>query len=315
MAKERRSLNGKVVAITGGARGIGKATSEALARRGARLALGDVDLATAEQTAAGLGGGSIALALDVSDRGSFEHFLDEAERQLGVVDVVINNAGIMPVTPFVEESEDSFRRQIEINLIGVINGTQLALQRMLPRNSGHIVNIASQAGKTGVPGIATYSATKHAVVGLSESVRGEIRGRDIEISCVMPTIVNTELTSGVIDQRFVKPIEAVDVANAIVDALEVPRFDVYVPKSNGALLRGAYLMPRAAAEWVGRAMGTDKLMTEVDQGARAAYEDRVTHSGGDHAPAEESAAAKPEPASEKAPGVESESAAEDHAAR
>jgi NAD(P)-dependent dehydrogenase (short-subunit alcohol dehydrogenase family) len=291
------------VAITGGARGIGKATAEALARRGARLALGDVDLATAEATAAGLGGGSIALALDVSDRGSFERFLDEAERQLGTVDVVINNAGIMPVTPFVEESEDSFRRQIEINLIGVINGTQLALQRMLPRNSGHIVNIASQAGKTGVPGIATYSATKHAVVGLSESVRGEIRGRDIELSCVMPTIVNTELTSGVVDQRFVKPIEATDVAEAIVDALEVPRFDVYVPKSNGALLRGAYLMPRAAAEWVGRTMGTDKLMTQVDHGARAAYEDRVTHSGGEHVPADEGAAS-----------TGSEPAAEDHAA-
>jgi NAD(P)-dependent dehydrogenase (short-subunit alcohol dehydrogenase family) len=310
MAKERRSLNGKVVAITGGARGIGKATAEALSRRGARLALGDVDLTTAEATAAGLGGGSIALALDVSDRGSFERFLDEAERQLGTVDVVINNAGIMPVTPFVEESEDSFRRQIEINLIGVINGTQLALQRMLPRNSGHIVNIASQAGKTGVPGIATYSATKHAVVGLSESVRGEIRGRAIEISCVMPTIVNTELTSGVVDQRFVKPIEAVDVAEAIVGALEVPRFDVYVPKSNGALLRGAYLMPRAAAEWVGRTMGTDKLMTEVDHGARAAYEDRVTQSGGDHAPEDEGVAAD-----EGAPADEAAPAAEDHAAR
>jgi hypothetical protein len=141
------------------------------------------------------------------------------------------------------------------------------------------------------------------VVGLSESVRGEIRGRDIEISCVMPTIVNTELTSGVIDQRFVKPIEAVDVAEAIVGALEVPRFDVYVPKSNGALLRGAYLMPRAAAEWVGRTMGTDKLMTEVDHGARTAYEDRVTHSGGDGAPAEE-----------KAPTDEAAPAAEDHAA-
>jgi NAD(P)-dependent dehydrogenase (short-subunit alcohol dehydrogenase family) len=280
MAKQRRSLNGKVVAITGGARGIGKATAEALVRRGARVAIGDVDLAPAEQTAAGLGGGSVALALDVSDRVSFEAFLEEAERQLGPLDVIVNNAGIMPTTPFVEESEDSFRRQIEINLVGVINGTQLALQRMIPRDSGHIVNIASQAGKTGVPGIATYSATKHAVVGLSESVRGELRGRAIEVSCVMPTVVNTELTAGV-GQKWVKPVEASDVADAIVDALEVPRFDVYVPKSNGALLRTAHLMPRSAAEWVGRAMGTDKLMTEVDHAARAAYEERAAHSTGD----------------------------------
>jgi NAD(P)-dependent dehydrogenase (short-subunit alcohol dehydrogenase family) len=280
MAKQRRSLNGKVVAITGGARGIGKATAEGLVRRGARVAIGDLDLALAEQTAAGLGGGSVAVALDVSDRASFEAFLDEAERQLGPVDVVINNAGIMPVTPFVEEAEDSFRRQIEINLIGVIHGTQLAMERMLPRNSGHIVNIASQAGKAGFPGIATYSATKHAVVGLSEAVRAELRGHDVEISCVMPTVVNTELTAGV-GQKWVKPVEATDVAEAIAEALEAPRFDVYVPKANGALLRAGALMPRAASEAVARAMGTDKLMTQVDHSARAAYEDRAAHSTAD----------------------------------
>jgi NAD(P)-dependent dehydrogenase (short-subunit alcohol dehydrogenase family) len=277
MAKERRPLSGRVVAITGGARGIGKATAAALARRGCRVAIGDVDLPLAEATAAGLGGGGVALALDVSDRASFESFLDEAERRLGPLDVVINNAGIMPVSPFVEEPEDSIRRQIDINLIGVITGTQLAMRRMIPRDSGHIVNIASQAGKAGFPGIATYSATKHAVVGLSEAVRQELRGRGVEISCVMPTVVNTELTAGV-GQRWVKPVEATDVAEAIVDALEVPRFDVYVPRANGALLRAGALMPRAAAEWVSRAMGTDKLMTEVDHGARAAYEERAAQS-------------------------------------
>jgi NAD(P)-dependent dehydrogenase (short-subunit alcohol dehydrogenase family) len=307
MAKQRRSLNGKVVAITGGARGIGKATAEALVRRGCRVAIGDIDLALAEQTAAGLGGGSVALALDVSDRGSFEAFLDEAERQLGPLDVIVNNAGIMPVTPFVEEAEDSFRRQIEINLIGVINGTQLAMRRMIPRDSGHIVNIASQAGKVATPGIATYSATKHAVVGLSDAVRQELRGRAVEISCVMPTVVNTELTAGV-GQKWVKPVEATDVAAAIVDALEAPRFDVYVPKANGALIRGGALMPRAASDWVTRAMGTDKLMTEVDHGARAAYEARAAHStseGEEATPTETAVNATPEaPAAEPSPTEE-----------
>jgi NAD(P)-dependent dehydrogenase (short-subunit alcohol dehydrogenase family) len=277
MAKQRRALSGKVVAITGGARGIGKATATALVRKGCRVAIGDLDLALAEQTAEQLGGGTIALSLDVTDRSSFAAFLDEAERQLGQLDVVINNAGIMPVTPFVEESEDSVRRQVDINLHGVIAGTQMAIERMQPRGSGHIVNIASQAGKGGFPGIATYSATKHAVVGLSEAVRAELRGSGVEVACVMPTLVNTELTSGV-GQRLLKPVEAEDVADAIVDALEVPRFDVWIPRANGALFKVVALLPRGLREAIGRLMKVDKLMTEVDHGARHAYEERVAHS-------------------------------------
>jgi NAD(P)-dependent dehydrogenase (short-subunit alcohol dehydrogenase family) len=284
MAKERRSLSGKVVAITGGARGIGKATATALVRKGCRVAIGDLDLALAEQTAAELGGGTIALALDVTDRGSFTAFLDAAERELGPVDVLINNAGIMPVTPLAEEADDSIKRQLDINVYGVIVGTQLAIERLRPRAGGHIVNIASQAGKGGVPGIATYSATKHAVVGLSEAVRQELRGSGVEVSCVMPTVVNTELTAGV-GQRFVKPVEAEDVASEIVDALEVPRFDVWVPRANGALFKIVGLLPRGVREAIGRLMKIDKLMTEVDHGARKAYEDRAAASKSDEAPA------------------------------
>jgi NADP-dependent 3-hydroxy acid dehydrogenase YdfG len=280
MAKQRRSLNGKVVAITGGARGIGKATATALVRKGCRVAIGDLDLELAERTAAGLGGGTIALPLDVTDRSSFKAFLDETECQLGPLDVLVNNAGIMPVTPFAEESTESIRRQLDINVVGVITGMQLAIARMRPRGSGHIVNLASQAGKGGFPGIATYSGTKHAVVGISEGVRAELRGTGIEIACVMPTVVNTELTSGV-GQRMIKPVEAADVANEIVDALEVPRFDVWVPRANGALFKIVALLPRGAREALGRLMKVDKLMTEVDHGARRAYEERAAASGSD----------------------------------
>jgi NAD(P)-dependent dehydrogenase (short-subunit alcohol dehydrogenase family) len=277
MAKERHSLSGKVVAITGGARGIGKATATALVRKGCRIAIGDIDLALAEQTAAGLGGGTIALALDVTDRGSFTEFLEESERQLGPVDVVINNAGIMPVTALVDESDDSIRRQLDINIYGVIVGTQLAIERMRPRGSGHIVNIASQAGKTALPGIATYSGTKHAVVGICEAVKAELRGSGVDIHCVMPTVVNTELTAGV-GQKLIKPVEAEDVANEIVDALEVGRFDVYVPRSNAVMTRFGALMPRRVSEAVGRLMKADKLMFEVDHAARRAYEERAAAS-------------------------------------
>jgi NAD(P)-dependent dehydrogenase (short-subunit alcohol dehydrogenase family) len=274
MARERQALGGKAVAITGGARGIGKATAAALVRKGCRVAIGDLDVPLAEKTAAELGGGTLALPVDVTDRASFVAFLDEAERQLGPLDVVINNAGIMPVTSFVEESVESVHRQIDINLHGVITGTQLAIERMRPRATGHIVNIASQAGKGALPGIATYSATKHAVVGLTEAVRWELRGSGIKTHCVMPTVVNTELTSGV-GQRWVKPVEAEDVANEIVDALEVNRYEVWVPKANSLIYKALSLWPRSAREALGRLMKVDKLMTEVDHGARNAYEERV----------------------------------------
>jgi NAD(P)-dependent dehydrogenase (short-subunit alcohol dehydrogenase family) len=277
MAKQRRSLNGKVVAITGGARGIGKATAAALVNKGCRVAIGDLELELAEQTAAHLGGGTVALPLDVTDRDSYEKFLDEAERQLGSLDVVVNNAGIMPVTPFEEEGEDSIRRQIDINLVGVITGTQLAIRRFRARGGGHIVNIASQAGKAGIPGIATYSGTKHAVVGVSEAVRAELRGSGVEVSCVMPTVVNTELTSGV-GQKWVKPVEASDVADEIVEALEVPRFDVFVPRANGVIYKVLGPLPRSWRDAIGRAMKIDKLMLEVDHGARRAYEERAARS-------------------------------------
>ncbi len=277
MAKQRRSLSGKVVAITGGARGIGKATATALVRKGCRIAIGDLDLELAEQTAAQLGGGTVALPLDVTDRASFERFLDEAERQVGPVDVVINNAGIMPVTALVDESDDSIRRQLDINVYGVIVGTQLAIERLRPRDSGHIVNIASQAGKTALPGIATYSGTKHAVVGVSEAVRAELRDTGVEVHCVMPTVVNTELTAG-LGQKWIKPVEAEDVANEIVDALELGRFDVFVPRSNAVMSRFAALMPRRLGEAVARLMKADRLMFEVDHGARRAYEERAAAS-------------------------------------
>jgi NADP-dependent 3-hydroxy acid dehydrogenase YdfG len=277
MAKQRRSLSGKVVAITGGARGIGKATATALVRKGCRVAIGDLDLELAERTAAELGGGTIAVALDVTERASVAAFLDQTERELGPLDVMVNNAGIMPITPFAEEEDDSLRRQLDINVYGVMVGMQLALERMRPRNSGHIVNLASQAGKGALPGIVTYSATKHAIVGLSEGVRAELRGSAIEVACVMPTVVNTELTSGV-GQRMFPPIEASDVATEIVDVLEAPRFDVFVPRANGAFFKIGGMLPRGAREAVARFMKADKLMTQVDRTARRAYEERVSHS-------------------------------------
>ena len=162
--------------------------------------------------------------------------------------MLINNAGIMPLNLLTDEPDEIAKLQIDINLHGVIFGTKIAMADMIARNSGHIVNIASQAGKAGFPGGATYCATKHAVVGLSEAARGELRDTNVEVSCVMPAIVNTELGSGLHEARGVKTLEPEDVAEAIVEAIETNRFDVWVPKETvyiaGAMNLAAAPRPR-----------------------------------------------------------------------
>ncbi len=275
MAKEPRSLVGKVVAITGGARGIGKATAQALVRKGAKVAIGDLDLDLAQRSAAEIGGETLALELDVTSRDSFEGFLDQVEERLGSLDVLVNTAGIMPVSPLVEESDATAHKMVDINVHGVLYGMKLALPRMQRRNTGHLVNIASQAGKGGVPGGATYCGTKHFVVGASEAVRAELRDTAIEVSCVMPALVNTELTSGLPLTRGVKKVEPEDVADAIVNALEFPKFDVWVPKMSAGIFKVMSLLPRGGRERIARVLNADKVLAEPDPTQRASYEERA----------------------------------------
>jgi NAD(P)-dependent dehydrogenase (short-subunit alcohol dehydrogenase family) len=278
MAKQPKSLNGRVVAITGAARGIGRATAAALVREGARVGIGDIDLELARKTAAELGDSVRAYELDVTSRPSVAAFLDAVEHDLGPLDVMVNNAGIMPVGPFVEESDASAVRQVDINVHGVIFGMKEALSRMLPRGGGHIVNLASVAGKGGFPHLATYCATKHAVVGISEAARAEYRGAGIEVSCVMPSLVDTELTSGVTAGRGIEKAKPEDVADAIVEALRTSRFDVFIPRSVGRITKVMSMLPRPAAEGIGRLLDADKVMAHADMGARRAYEDRAAAS-------------------------------------
>jgi NAD(P)-dependent dehydrogenase (short-subunit alcohol dehydrogenase family) len=278
MAKESRSLTGKVVAITGGGRGIGRATALALAREGARVAVGDLDREAAEAVAAELGGDALGLGLDVTDHAGFTAFLDEVEQRLGPLDVLVNNAGIMPVTPLVEESPESIARQLEINLHAVIHGTQEAMRRMVPRRTGHIVQLASLAGRSGFPQLATYCATKHGVVGLSEAVSMELRGTGVEVSVVMPGLVKTELTTGMPDARGVKTLAPEEVAAEIVAALRSARFDVFVPRSSGALVKLGAVLPRRLRIAVVRALKADQATGSADRRARAAYEARAAAS-------------------------------------
>jgi short-subunit dehydrogenase len=280
MAKQPRILAGQTAAITGAARGIGKATAQALLRQGMKVAIGDVDLPAAQQTASELGASTVALPLDVTERASFTSFLDRAEEQLGPIDVLVNNAGIMPIGRFVDEDDLTARRMVDINVHGVILGMKLALERMVPRDRGHIVNISSQAGKFGAPGGATYSATKHAVVGLSEAVRGELRlmKANVDLSYVMPFVVNTELGGGLAEARGMKVLQPSEVADAIVEALQSGRVEVWVPKSAKRTNTLGVLLPRRLSEGMAQALKADQVLAGADASARRGYELRASKS-------------------------------------
>lgn len=278
MAKQPRQLAGQVVAITGAARGIGRATAEACIRQGMKVAIGDLDLEVAQKTAGDLGHGTIALPLNVTQRESMKAFVDAVEEQLGPIDVFVNNAGIMQIGPFLDEDDATAQRQIDINVNGVLFGMKEILPRMVARNRGHVVNIASAAGKGGFPGGVTYCGTKHFVVGATEAARAELRDTNIGFSVVMPALVNTELASGTEDSRAVKRVEPEDVAAEIIWALQHDKFDVYVPRAVARISYAMNLLPRGGREAIARALKADKVLTQIDQNQRRAYELRASQS-------------------------------------
>jgi NADP-dependent 3-hydroxy acid dehydrogenase YdfG len=280
MARQPRILAGQTAAITGAARGIGRATALALLRQGMRVAIGDVDIAAAQHTSSELGASTVALPVDVTDHASFASFLAQAEEQLAPIDVLINNAGIMPIGPFLQEDDATAQRILDINVHGVINGLKTALPGMIERRRGHVINIASQAGKYGFPGGATYCASKAAVINLSRAVRKELRGSGVEISVVSPVVVNTELGLGLSQPHLpqLRKVEPEDVAQAIVEVLQLPTFDVHVPKHMRISERLSALLPINTQDSLSRMSGGDAVLSQVDMGARSDYELRAAHS-------------------------------------
>jgi NADP-dependent 3-hydroxy acid dehydrogenase YdfG len=272
---QERSLHGKVVAITGAARGIGKATAETFAAEGAKVAVGDLDGDLAESVAAQLPGEAIGLPLDVTDRPGFTAFLDEVESRLGPLDVLVNNAGIMPTGLIEEEDDADTLRMVEINLHAVIHGTREAIKRMKPRGAGHIINISSAAGKVAGARAATYSATKFAVSGFDEAVAQELHGTGVEISTIYPTLVNTELTHGLGTMRGMNRIEPEDVAAEIVKAARNPRLEVPAPRSLGWLLGFNQALNWRVRLFLSRVIKADSVISKMDTSQRKGYEERI----------------------------------------
>lgn len=270
----RNNVTGKVIAITGGARGIGLATAKALAAKGAKVCIGDVDADLVCKEAEALGGHGCAL--DVRDRASFANFLNTTVEELGPIDVLINNAGIMPMGAFHEEDPALADAQIEINFRGVINGAQLVIPEMLQRGSGHVINVASLAGRFAIPGAAIYAGTKFAVVGLTESLAAEYRDSGIQFTAIMPSKVRTELASGTEEAgKRIPAVDPEDVADAIVQAIIKPKLFVAVPRYLEGLSAVYRLLPERLARAGRKVLGDDRILKNLDKEAHKAYDDRI----------------------------------------
>lgn len=271
MAKAVR-LKGAVVAITGGGRGIGLAIARAMAVQGAQVSLGDIDAKLAMQAAEPLNG--YGGRLDVRDPASFARFLEATRREVGPIDVLINNAGIMPIGAFTEETAAMTDTQIDVNLRGVIHGCKAVLPEMLARGGGHIVNVASMAGAVPIPGCAVYCATKFAVVGLTQTLREEYRDSGVRFSTIMPSKVTTELASGS-DAARLPTVSPEEVANAVVDAVKHGRREVAVPRYLGVTPALLDLTPHWLQRGLRRALDDRDALKKLDLQQRAAYTRRI----------------------------------------
>jgi len=266
------TLDGRVIALTGGARGIGAATAKALAAEGAEVIVGDLDLDLAKRSAEEYDG--LALPLDVADRSSFAGFLDAVVTEHGRLDGLVNNAGFMVLGKVREVPLDRQLAQLDVNLAGVIHGSYEAAARMRP--GGVIVNIASLAGRIPVPGSAVYCATKAGVLAFSEAFDAELAEQGIRVGAVLPAFTKTELIAGTEATGLMRPVQPEDVAHAVVKMMVRPKLTATVPPHFAFSGANWSLTAARAKPWLRGRLGLDTVFTEFDHEQRAGYDERTS---------------------------------------
>ncbi len=228
-------LAGKVAIITGASSGIGEATARALAKAGAKVAIGARRTDRLEQVKSQIekdGGEVFMQKLDVTKKSDCDSFVDAVVKKWGTVDILVNNAGLMPLSFFKNLKISEWDQMIDVNIKGVLYCTAAVIPHLNAKKSGHIVNISSVAGRIVFPAGSVYCATKHAVAAFSEGLRQEFSVRsNIRVTCIEPGVVATELNNTITDQSLqgfleatkkMVALQAEDIANAIVFAVESP---------------------------------------------------------------------------------------------
>jgi hypothetical protein len=261
MAYPRIDVDGAIVAITGGARGIGKSTADRFRSGGATVCTGDLDGAD--------------FVVDVTSRDSFGEFVDDVLHRHGRIDVLVNNAGVMPLGDFLSEDDAVSRTALEVNVWGLITGMRLVMPHMIERGRGHVVNVASMAGKLVVPGMAVYNASKFAAVGLSAAVREEYRDSGVSVTAVLPSAVRTRLASGVPLGQGLPTVGPEAVAAAIVGSIANRHAEITVPRYLAGWDLLEAVTPNALMRLGRKAIGDRRALTSVHQGARVAYHEAI----------------------------------------
>ncbi len=269
-------LDGALVAITGAGRGIGLATASRFVEAGSRVALGDLDGGLAKEAADRLGPLASGHDLDVTDKESFASFLAAAsEHHDRPLDVLVNNAGVMPNGPFLDQADPIDRLTMDVNVFGVIHGMRLAAPGMVERGSGHIVNVCSLAGKFPIKGLAVYNASKFAAVGLSAATRLELDTTGVSVTAILPSAVRTELSSG-IDYGILPSVEPEKIAEAVMASVRSRAAEIAVPGYVGTSAKIVPMLPESLVRLLRRASHDDAAITRVDDAVRRTYLDRIT---------------------------------------
>jgi NAD(P)-dependent dehydrogenase (short-subunit alcohol dehydrogenase family) len=274
-------LEQAVVAITGGARGIGLATAKAFYRHGAKVAIGDLGPDAADAAARELGDRARGLGLDAGVRDSYAAFVAAVEEHVGPIDVLVNNAGIMPVGPLLVEPDAVSEAQMNVNFWAHYHGLKLVAPGMVRRGRGHIVNVTSAAARVHAAGLAMYCATKHAANALSRGAREELDGTGVTVTAVMPAAVNTQLTDGIpfdflpfgLERAFILKPESV--AATIVGTLEGRPALAGTPRGLVLALDVAQLVPERLWTLARRLTKADRTMGPIDREARRDYDSRI----------------------------------------
>ncbi len=258
-----KDLMGKTVLITGGAHGFGKAMAVKFGKRGSRLILVDIDKKLLEETTnelKGMGMEILPLVANLSNREEAEGIIDKALEDWGNIDVLVNNAGVAHVKPLTELSVDEINDTINVNLMAPIWITRRIIPHFRERRSGHIVNIASLAGRVTSPGLSLYAATKSGLIGFTDTIMQELRDAGVKTTIINPSYANTGMFAGTKMPLFFRWVTADEVANAVIRGVEKEKAEIFIPFYFHALAIFRVILFPKVAYFMGRLTKSDKSL-------------------------------------------------------